>query len=159
MAIHKTNAMRFLDKNKIPYNTHEYESTDGRIDGVAVAEKLNQNPEHVFKTLVLQGASREFYVFVLPVTCEIDLKKAAKTAGEKSIDMIHVKDLFNTTGYIRGGCSPLAMKKSFKTFIQQSAQQLNLFFFSAGKIGIQIEAKPHDIANAINATFADFVID
>ena len=159
MAIHKTNAMRFLDKNKIPYNTHEYESTDGRIDGAAVAEKLNQNPEHVFKTLVLQGASREFYVFVLPVTREIDLKKAAKTAGEKSIDMIHVKDLFNTTGYIRGGCSPLAMKKSFKTFIQQSAQQLNLFFFSGGKIGIQIETNPHDIANAINATFADFVID
>lgn len=154
----KTNAMRFLDKSKIEYKTMEYECKDGKIDGLAVAEKLGQNPEQVFKTLVTQGHSRELYVFVLPVAEELNLKKAAKVAGEKSLEMIHVKDINKHTGYIRGGCSPLAMKKQYKTFIHKSAESLNIIIFSGGKIGMQIEANPKSIANAISAKFEDIIM-
>ena len=108
----KTNAMRFLDKNKIPYNTYSYENKDGKIDGVAVADKIGKGVKCVFKTLVAQGQSRELYVFVIPVNKELDLKKAAKVAGEKKIEMIHVKDINKHTGYIRGGCSPLSYEKA-----------------------------------------------
>lgn len=155
--IQKTNAMRFLDKNKIEYNTYSYECKDGKIDGLAVAEKLGQDPKTVFKTLVTQGHSKEFYVFVLPVGEELDLKKAAKAAGEKKVEMIHVKDINKYTGYIRGGCSPLAMKKLYKTFIHSSAQELDKFVFSGGKIGLQIEANPNDVANSIGAKFEDII--
>ncbi|MDD6793842.1 MAG: Cys-tRNA(Pro) deacylase [Clostridiaceae bacterium] len=155
--IQKTNAMRFLDKNKIEYNTYSYECKDGKIDGLAVAEKLGQDPKTVFKTLVTQGHSKEFYVFVLPVGEELDLKKAAKAAGEKKVEMIHVKDINKYTGYIRGGCSPLAMKKLYKTFIHSSAQELDKFVFSGGKIGLQIEADPNDVANSIGAKFEDII--
>ena len=157
MKIQKTNAMRFLDRNKISYKTYEYECKDGKIDGLAVAEKLNQNPEMVFKTLVTQGTSREFYVFVLPVAEELDLKKAAKAAGEKKVEMIHVKDINKHTGYIRGGCSPLAMKKLYKTFIQESAIEFDTIIFSGGKIGVQIEANPKQVAKCINAEFVDII--
>lgn len=154
----KTNAMRFLDRNKIEYKTMEYECKDGKIDGLAVAEKLGQNPEQVFKTLVTQGHSRELYVFVLPVAEELNLKKAAKAAGEKSLEMIHVKDINKYTGYIRGGCSPLAMKKLYKTFIHKSAEDLESIIFSGGKIGTQIEANPKSIASSINAKFEDIIM-
>lgn len=154
----KTNAMRFLDKNKIAYNTYEYECKDGHIDGVSVANKLNQDINAVFKTLVAQGHSKELYVFVIPVAEELNLKKAAKVAGEKKVEMIHVKDISKYTGYIRGGCSPLAMKKLYKTFFHKSAENLNKFIFSGGKIGLQIEANPNDIAQAINAKFEDIVV-
>lgn len=154
----KTNAMRFLDRNKILYKTYEYECKDGKIDGLAVAEKLGQNPEMVFKTLVTQGHSREFYVFVLPVAEELDLKKAARVAGEKKIEMIHVKDINKYTGYIRGGCSPLAMKKLYKTFIHESAKDFETIIFSGGKIGMQIEANAEGIAKSINAKFEDIIV-
>lgn len=156
--IQKTNAMRFLDRNKIEYRTMEYECKDGKIDGLAVAEKLNQDPNTVFKTLVTQGHSRELYVFVIPVKEELDLKKAARVAGEKNIEMIHVKDINKHTGYIRGGCSPLAMKKLYKTFIHESAKELEFIIFSGGKIGTQIEANPRQIADSINAEFKDITV-
>lgn len=153
----KTNAMRFLDKNKISYNTYEYDCKDGKIDGVAVANKLNQDVNMIFKTLVVQGHSKELYVFVLPVAEELNLKKAAKVAGEKNIEMIHVKDINKYTGYIRGGCSPLAMKKLYKTFFHKSAENLDKIIFSGGKIGLQIEANPKEVAQAINAKFEDII--
>ena len=153
----KTNAMRFLDKNKIPYSTHEYDCKDGKIDGFAVANKLNQDVNMVFKTLVVQGHSKELYVFVLPVAEELNLKKAAKVAGEKNVEMIHVKDINKHTGYIRGGCSPLAMKKLYKTFFHKSAENLDKIIFSGGKIGLQIETNPKEVAQAINAKFEDII--
>lgn len=153
----KTNAMRFLDKNKILYNTYEYDCKDGKIDGVAVANKLNEDVNMVFKTLVVQGHSKELYVFVLPVAEELNLKKAAKVAGEKNVEMIHVKDINKHTGYIRGGCSPLAMKKLYKTFFHKSAENLEKIIFSGGKIGLQIEANPKEVAKAINAKFEDII--
>lgn len=154
----KTNAMRALDKAKITYVAHEYDSKDGHIDGVAVANKLNQDVNQVFKTLVAQGHSKELYVFVIPVAEELDLKKAAKVAGEKNIEMIHVKDINKFTGYIRGGCSPLAMKKLYRTFINDSAEGLETIIFSGGKIGLQIESNPKDIANLIGAKFENIVM-
>ena len=111
----------------------------------------------VFKTLVVQGHSKELYVFVLPVAEELNLKKAAKVAGEKNVEMIHVKDINKHTGYIRGGCSPLAMKKLYKTFFHKSAENLDKIIFSGGKIGLQIEANPKEVAQAINAKFEDII--
>lgn len=154
----KTNAMRILDKAKIKYNTYEYESKDGHIDGVSVANKLGEELNTVFKTLVLQGNSRELYVFVIPVNEELNLKKAAKVAGEKNVEMIHVKDINKYTGYIRGGCSPIGMKKLYKTFIHESAKDLDKIIFSGGKIGTQIEANPDDIINLINGEYADLIM-
>ena len=155
----KTNAMRFLDNNKIPYNTYSYENKDGKIDGVAVAQKIGKEVESVFKTLVAQGQSKELYVFVIPVREELDLKKAAKVAGEKRIEMIHVKDINKHTGYIRGGCSPLAMKKIYKTFIDISAKELPSIVFSGGKIGIQIEANPKMIVESIEGKFESIIAE
>ena len=133
MAQPKTNAMRMLDKAKVNYTFHEYDHSDGAIDGVAVAAKLGQDPARVFKTLVTQGASRAFYVFVIPVAEELDLKAAARAVGEKSVAMLHVADLLKTTGYVRGGCSPVGMKKRFRTFIDGSAESFDTIFVSAGK--------------------------
>lgn len=153
----KTNAMRALDKAKVKYNVYEYECKDGQVDGISVANKLGQDVNTVFKTLVVQGHSKEYYVFVLPVAEELDLKKAAKVAGEKNVEMIHVKDINKCTGYIRGGCSPLAMKKLYETFIHNSAEELDNIIFSGGKIGLQIEANPKEVAQIINAKFADII--
>lgn len=153
----KTNAMRFLDKSKIEYNTYEYDCSDGNIDGVSVANKLGQDVNTVFKTLVAQGHSRELYVFVLPVCEELDLKKAAKVVKEKKVEMIHVKDINKFTGYIRGGCSPLAMKKLYKTVFHVSAKDFDRIIFSGGKIGLQIEANAIKVAEAIRAEFADII--
>lgn len=154
----KTNAMRALDRAKVSYEMHTYECEDGHIDGVSVANKLGQDVNRVFKTLVAQGNSRELYVFVLPVQEELDLKKAAKVAGEKKIEMIHVKDINKLTGYIRGGCSPLAMKKLYKTFIHESAKEFESIIFSGGKIGLQIETNPIEVAKVINAKFEAIIM-
>ena len=153
----KTNAMRLLDSNKISYTTHSYENKDGKIDGVAVAHKINKDVNQVFKTLVTQGHSKEFYVFVIPVAEELDMKKSSKVAGEKNIEMIHVKDINKITGYIRGGCSPLGMKKTFKTFIQEEAVLFDTIIFSGGKIGAQIEMNPNDLEKVIECSFVDII--
>lgn len=155
----KTNAIRLLDTHKLQYEVFTYENKDGQIDGVAVAAKLNQNPKQVFKTLVTEGKSKEHYVFVIPVAEELDLKKAEKVTGEKKIELIPTKDLLKTTGYIRGGCSPLGMKKQFKTFIHKSALEFEQFIFSGGKIGVQIMMNPKDLETMIPVGFEDLIRD
>lgn len=154
MAQPKTNAMRMLDKAKVNYTFHEYDHSDGAIDGVAVAAKLGQDPARVFKTLVTQGASRAFYVFVIPVAEELDLKAAARAVGEKSVSMLHVADLLKTTGYIRGGCSPVGMKKAFVTTVDASAQDKETIMVSAGRIGAQVELAPADLLAVTGAKYA-----
>ncbi|OLN21146.1 aminoacyl-tRNA deacylase [Domibacillus antri] len=156
MAKGKTNAMRLLDATGIAYNMHEYENKDGKIGGVSTAEKIGRNVETVFKTLVTQG-SGGLYVFVVPVAAELDLKKAARAAGEKKVEMIPVKDIQKQTGYIRGGCSPIGMKKLFPTFIDENALTLDRMIVSAGKIGAQIELAPEDLKKAVNASFCQLV--
>lgn len=141
----KTNAMRALDKAGIKYSTHEYQSDDGQIDGVSVAKKIGIPVEYVYKTLVTQGHSKNYYVFVIPVACELDLKAAARSVGEKSVEMIKVADINKVTGYIRGGCSPIGMKKSYTTVIDASCESIDKIIFSAGKIGHQIEMDPKDL--------------
>ncbi|MGI5824699.1 MAG: Cys-tRNA(Pro) deacylase [Bacillota bacterium] len=153
--INKTNAMRALDKLKLPYECNEYQVTDGKIDGVSVAEKIGKLPDEVFKTLVTQSPDRNYYIFVVPVDHELSLKKCAKACGEKSVEMIAVKDITKVTGYIRGGCSPLAMKKQYPTFIHESAAMLPAVTFSGGKIGVQITMNPNDLLTACGGVFAD----
>lgn len=153
----KTNAMRLLEKSKVPFQIHTYES-NGFLDGVSVAEKLGQPADRTFKTLVTQGKSKNYFVFVIPVDKELDLKRAARAAGEKSVEMIHVKDINQITGYIRGGCSPIGMKKRFPTVIHNSAAQYETILFSGGRLGSQIEMNPHDLAKVIGASFEDVVI-
>jgi Cys-tRNA(Pro)/Cys-tRNA(Cys) deacylase len=153
----KTNAMRFLEKNKMSFKIHSYES-DGFMDGVSVAKKLGQPIEKTYKTLVTQGKSKNYFVFVIQVSQELDLKKAAKAVGEKSVEMIHVNDINAVTGYIRGGCSPIGMKKQFKTVIDCSAEEFETILFSGGKLGSQIEMNPKDLVRVINGRFEDIVI-
>ena len=158
MAEEKTNVMRVLDQKKIPYTPHSYPHSEGEaVDGATVASILGRDPGEVYKTLVTRGASKANYVFVVPVLSELDLKKAAKTAGEKSIEMIHVKELTPLTGYVRGGCSPIGMKKRLKTFIDASAQSRAAILVSAGKIGYQVELSPDALAGLIGGRFADVV--
>ena len=142
MAKVKTNAIRILNAKKIAYEVLTYDNQDGKIDGVSVAGKIGKNPREVYKTLVSQGASKNIYVFVIPVEAELDLKKAAKAAGEKNVEMISVKDILKWTGYIRGGCSPIGMKKEYKTFLDESCLELENMVVSAGKIGVQIVIDP-----------------
>ena len=152
----KTNAMRILDKHKIAYKTYCYEST-GAISGVEVAAALNQNPAQVFKTLVTTAKSGNHYVFMLPVAEELDLKKAALAIKEKSVEMLKQKDLLPLTGYIHGGCSPVGMKKQFKTVIHNTAENFPTIIFSAGHIGYQVELSLADLANIIPLTTADII--
>ena len=159
MSEFKTNVMRILDKAKITYKAHTYDHRDGAIDGAAVAEKMGQNPEQVFKTLVTKGAGRDYYVFVVPVLKELDLKKAAKSVGEKHVEMIHVKDINKVTGYIRGGCSPIGMKKQFVTVFDKSAENIETIIVSAGKIGYQIELAPKDLIEIVGAKTAEITAD
>lgn len=154
----KTNAMRILDKNKVTYEVVTY-TCDEFIDGIHIADQLGQSYEISFKTLVTVGKSKNYYVFVLPVDKEVDLKKAAKCAGEKSVEMIHVKDIQAVTGYIRGGCTPVGMKKLFPTFIQESAQDYDKIIISGGQIGAQIHLNPLDLAKVVNAKFADIIAE
>lgn len=154
MSEHKTNVMRILDKAKINYKHYCYADTDA-ISGVDVAAVLNQNPEQVFKTLVTIGKSKHYYVFVIPVEKELDLKKAASSVAEKSIEMIKSKELLPVTGYIHGGCSPIGMKKPFVTVIDNSAQNFADIIFSAGKIGYQVQVSLDDLKKIINFSLAD----
>lgn len=151
---HKTNVMRELDKLKINYNHYCYVNTDA-ISGIEVASALNQNPDMVFKTLVTIGKSKKYYVFMIPVAKELDLKKAAKTVEEKSIEMIKSKELLPLTGYIHGGCSPIGMKKFFTTTIDSSAKNFDTIIFSAGKIGYQVEMSLESLSKVIKLTIAD----
>ena len=157
MAGGKTNAMRILDSKKAEYTMLSYEARDGRIDGISVAEKIGRPKEAVFKTLVTQGSSKENFVFVIPVEGELDLKKAAKAAGDKKVEMIPVKDIQKLTGYIRGGCSPIGMKKQFRTFIDTSVLQQEKVIVSGGKIGIQVEIVPRQLIDTVNAELAELV--
>lgn len=152
----KTNVMRILDKKKIKYNSYCYVNTDA-ISGLEVANVLGQDPKQVFKTLVTIGKSKKNYVFVIPVEKELDLKKAAKSVGEKSIEMIKSKELLPLTGYIHGGCSPVGTKKSFTTTIDISVKDLDTFIFSAGKIGYQVELSLDELNKVIRFQLADLV--
>lgn len=152
----KTNVMRILEQKKIKYNSYSYASTQA-ISGMEVATALNQDPNCVFKTLVTVGTSRNNYVFLVPVNKELNLKRAAKSVNEKKVEMIKSKELLPLTGYIHGGCSPIGMKKQFKTVINITAQNFEKIIFSAGKIGYQVEMSLENLQKVINFTLADIV--
>jgi len=152
----KTNVMRVLDGRKIPYESHSYEP-DATMTGEEIAAVLGEDPACVFKTLVTQGKSGAYYVFVIPVGAELDLKKAAKASGEKSVSMLKQKDLLPLTGYVHGGCSPIGMKKPFPTFIHETAPGFEHIYVSAGKVGFQIELAPSDLISVAGCKVADLV--
>ena len=152
----KTNAMRILDKNKISYQVNTYEC-DEFIDGVHIADKLNQPYEISFKTLVAVGKSKANYVFVIPVDKEIDFKKAAKMVGEKSVELVPVKEIQGLTGYIRGGCTPIGMKKLFPTVNQESAKNYEKIIVSGGKLGLQLELSPKDLCKVVKGEYGDVI--
>ena len=154
----KTNVMRLLDQKKLAYTPYDY-SEIGTTVGKEVAAVLGQPPERVFKTLVtVGGKTKKNFVFVIPVAEELDLKKAASAVGEKSIEMIKQKELLPLTGYVHGGCSPIGMKKQFQTVLHQTAEKYDTIFFSAGKIGYQVEVKPADLGKLIRFSYADLVV-
>ena len=153
----KTNAMRILDKEKIRYTPHTYECTEF-TDGAQIADTLGQDHKKVYKTLVTVGKSKEHYVFVLGIDDELDFKKAAKAAGEKSMEMLPLKELTPLTGYVRGGCTSIGMKKHFPTFFQESIRSLDTVLVSGGKLGLQLELKPEDLIRAAGGKLADFIV-
>lgn len=150
----KTNAMRLLEKESIPYTVHSYDPDDGGIDGISVAAKIGRSIDEVFKTLVTRGGAG-IYVFVVPVACELNLKAAAKAVGERSVEMIKVSEITPLTGYIKGGCSPVGMKKLYTTVIDETATLLDTMVVSAGKIGWQIELDPQALCKLTNGSFCD----
>lgn len=152
----KTNAVRIAERAKIDFEAINYEC-DGFLEGTAIADKLGQPYAQTFKTLATKGKPGSFFVFVVPVAEELDLKKAAKTVGEKSVEMLPVKELLATTGYVRGGCSPIGMKKSFPTVIHQSAKEFEKIMFSGGRLGTQIKMSPQDLADLVGASFFDII--
>jgi Cys-tRNA(Pro)/Cys-tRNA(Cys) deacylase len=154
----KTNAMRILEREKIPFTHYTYECEEF-VDGIRVADMLGLPHEKVYKTLVTVGNSKNYYVFVLPIEAELDLKKAAKSVGEKSLAMIHVKEINAVTGYVRGGCTAVGMKKQYVTRIDESAKDLEQMIVSGGRIGSQIELKPEDLCRAAGAEFADITFE
>lgn len=154
----KTNVMRVLDGKKINYKSHMYEP-DATMSGEEIAAILGENADKVFKTLVTQGKSNQYYVFVIPVKRELDLKKAAKAVSEKSISMIPQKELLPLTGYVHGGCSPIGMKKSFPTTIHETAKNFEEIFFSAGKVGYQVEVAVKDLEKVVRVSYADVCTD
>lgn len=154
----KTNAMRILDKLKLPYKVHLYECGEF-IDGVHIAELLGEDCASCLKTLVTVGKSGNYYVFVLPVDKELDMKKCARAVGEKSLEMVHVKDINAVTGYIRGGCTPVGMKKQYKTVIHKTALDFESIIVSGGKLGAQLELAPSDLARACQGVFEDIIAD
>ena len=154
MSEEKTNVMRLLDQKKVAYTPHWYAHPDGAVDGASVAAMLGKDPAAVCKTLVTQGASKKYYVFVIPVLKELDLKAAAKSVREKSIEMIKQAQLLPLTGYVHGGCSPVGMKKQFPTVFDQSVENLPTITVSAGKIGFQVETTPADLAALVRGSFA-----
>lgn len=155
VKIAKTNAMRILDTHKIPYEVQTYECDDF-IDGIQIADLTNTPHELSFKTLILQGKSKDYYVFVVPIEGHIDLKQAAKLAGEKNLELIPTKDCLKVSGYIRGSVSPIGMKKQYATFIHISAQQYNEIYISGGKQGIKLKVNPQQVAELLQAPFAEF---
>ena len=157
--IDKTNAMRQLDSAGIVYEMGEYEYDESDLSGVHAAEALGVSEDEVFKTLVTRGDDNCLFVFVIPSGATLDLKKAAQVSGNKKIDMIHVKEIFDLTGYIRGGCSPIGMKKQYPTYIDETAVLFDRIYFSAGKRGVQIILSPEILAEFINAEFADLTRD
>lgn len=159
MAEVKTNVMRLLEQNKVPYTAHSYPHGKEAVDGVTVAQLTGMDPATVFKTLVAAGASKKNYVFVIPVAKELDLKKAAKAVGEKSIAMIHVSEITPLTGYVRGGCSPIGMKKRFPTVLDSSALAQDRIAVSAGKIGAQVRLAPSDLLKLTGASTADLTAE
>lgn len=158
MKQQKTNVMRALERAKIKYTPHEYDHGDEAVDGVTVARLTGIEEERVFKTLVTRGAGGTNYVFVIPAARELELKKAAKAVGEKSIAMLHVAELLPLTGYVRGGCSPIGMKKQFKTVFDASALRFEAIAVSAGKIGVQVELSPRELIALVNGETADISI-
>ena len=158
MSEAKTNAMRILERKKISYISHTYDCGGEFSDGLSIAETLGEDPSSVFKTLVTRGASKSYYVFVIPVACELDLKKAARSVGEKSVEMIHVNEINSVTGYIRGGCSPVGMKKQFKTVFASQADNIEKILVSGGKRGLQIELLPADLIAAVDGITADITM-
>ena len=158
MAEAKTNVMRVLEQKKIPYTAHSYPHGDEAVDGVSVARLTGLDPERVFKTLVTQGGSKKNYVFVIPVAEELDLKKAAKAVGEKSIALIRVSELNALTGYVRGGCSPVGMKKQLETVYHESCEKLSTMAVSAGKIGAQVELAPAALIQLTRGRTADLIV-
>ena len=154
----KTNAMRILDSMKINYEAKTYECKDF-VDGVQIADILGLPHEIVYKTLVAQGASKQYYVYVIPIEAELDLKKAARSVGEKSVAMLHGKDINAVTGYIRGGCTAIGMKKQYVTRIARSAQELEYMIVSGGKLGVQLKLSPDDLRAACSGEFDDIARD
>ena len=155
----KTNVMRILDQKEIPYTPHTYPHEEGEaVDGVTVAGIMGQDPECVFKTLVARGASGALYVFDIPVADSLDLKKAAKAVGEKSVAMLHQKELLPLTGYVHGGCSPIGMKKQFPTFIHESAADFDTIIISGGRLGVQLILSPQDLIKVTRGQFADIIM-
>lgn len=152
----KTNAMRQLDKKKLEYQVHDYSQTEA-LSGVEVAQVLHQDPGQVFKTLVTVGKSRDYFVFVIPVVKELDLKKAAKAVGEKAVEMVKSKELLGLTGYVHGGCSPIGMKKQFQTIVHVSAKSLERLIFSGGKIGYQIETTLENLQTVVPLRLEDVI--
>lgn len=152
----KTNAMRILDRNKIEYKAITYQC-DEFIDGLHTAKLTGAPVEASFKTLVMRGKSGQYYVFVVPIANEVDMKKAAREVGEKSVEMIHVRDLTGITGYVRGGCSPLGMKKQFPTVLHRTAQTFDRIYISGGRVGLTLCLSPQDLLRVIPAKFADII--
>ena len=158
MAQTKTNVMRILEQKKVPYQAHSYPHGKEPVDGMTVARLLGQDPRQVYKTLVAYGHSKNYYVFVIPVESTLDLKKAAKAAGEKSVEMVPVSELLGLTGYVRGGCSPIGMKKQFSTTFHSSALEQGTIAVSAGKIGDQVLVEPNALAKLVRGAFADIIV-
>lgn len=159
MAEQKTNVMRTLAQKKISYTAYEYPHGDTAVDGVTVAEMTGLAPETVFKTLVCRGASKSIYVFCIPVAAELELKKAAKSVGEKSMAMVHVSEITALTGYVRGGCSPVGMKKQYRTTYHESINELEKVVVSAGKIGYQVELSPKALIELTRGNTADITAE
>ena len=159
MAEEKTNVMRILDQKRVPYTPHHYAHPNGAVDGASVAALLDRDPASVCKTLVTQGASRQHYVFIIPVLRSLDLKAAARAVGEKSIELLHVSEINAITGYIRGGCSPVGMKKQFPTVFHETALDYDTIYISGGRIGAQVELAPRALLDLLGASTADIVVD
>lgn len=153
----KTNAIRLIESEEIPFEIRSYQTDDGHNDGVSVANKTNEPVSTVYKTLVAMASKTDLLVFIIPVSDELDLKKAAKTAGFKKVEMLPMKELTKETGYVRGGCSPIGMKRELPTFIDQQAETLDYVFVSAGKVGLQMKLAPQDLAQVAKAQFSDLV--
>lgn len=156
MAV-KTNALRIIESSEVRFQAYEYNIDDGMIDAMSIARKIGRNPDEVFKTLVTEDPKHEHFVFVVPANCELDLKKAAKITGKKSIDLIPSKQLLGLTGYIHGGCSPIGMKKSFPTYIDETAVLYETICVSGGRVGLNVAIAPEELAGLTGAEFVDLV--